>query len=160
VLSNCDAYYNPVQSNWAPNVLAYTLYDRLLGLQATDWNAHQVSVFDELSAAISIEQVTLSDGQTPAHPGTCAVDAYAGIYEHPGYGRVAVENIDGRLKLTLNGKITFRLEHVHNEIFDAIFEVTGQRPITFEKDPDGKSCRLAVRLEPKVKEIVFNRRSG
>jgi CubicO group peptidase (beta-lactamase class C family) len=158
-LSNCDAYYNPVQDNLVPNIVAYTLYDRLLGLEPMDWNALMKSVHDERSEEFRnyvAEQAAANPTiQAPAsHP----IEAYLGDYEHPGYGRVSIQIAGERLRMVFNEKLTLPLEHCYYDIFEAIFEMNGQRQkMAFLTGLDGSIDQISCLLEPRVKEIIFKR---
>jgi CubicO group peptidase (beta-lactamase class C family) len=118
-LSNCDAYYNPVQDNLAPNIVTYTLYDRLLGLEPVDWNARMQEVHADLTTALQSYQgqadPDIKVGAPPSHP----MEAYLGDYQHPGYGVVSIRKAGERLESDLQGKvarIAAQLEPRVNEI--------------------------------------------
>jgi hypothetical protein len=157
-LSNCDAYYNPVQNNLVPNIVAYTLYDRLLGLEPTDWNERLQRMYAELVEATTHikERVALEDKvNAPAsHP----IEAYLGDYRHPGYGVISIRKAGDQLQAVINDKLTLPLEHCHYDIFEVYFELADQRQkLAFLTDLEGKISQVACQMEPKVKEIMFAR---
>lgn len=158
-LSNADAYYSPVQSNLAPNVIAYTLFDRLLGLEPADWNGLMKSGCEEREAALRqyLSEHAAAEAKVeapPSHP----LDAYLGEYSHPGYGVVSIEKAGENLRMVINGKLTLPLEHCYYDIFDAVFEAIEQRQkISFLTDLQGNIYQVVCAMEPKVKEITFTR---
>jgi CubicO group peptidase (beta-lactamase class C family) len=159
VLSNCDAYYSPVQSNLAPNVIAYTLFDRLLGLEETDWNAQMNAACKEQEEAIRqfLKEHAANEPALDA-PASHPIESYLGDYEHPGYGLVSIRKVDEKLQMIVNEKLTLPVEHCYYDVFDVIFEMTGQRQkFSFLTDLQGNISQLTCKLEPRVKEIVFTR---
>jgi CubicO group peptidase (beta-lactamase class C family) len=158
-LSNCDAYYNPVQSNLVPNIVTYTLYDRLLGLEPTDWNVLMKTVYDELSDAAGPYQDQHATGAKHNAPPSHQLQSYLGNYEHPGYGVVSIRTVGEQLQIVINEKLTLPLEHYHYDIFEVIFdEVVDQRQkISFFTDLQGNIAQVAIKMEPRVNDIIFTR---
>jgi CubicO group peptidase (beta-lactamase class C family) len=158
-LSNGDAYYNPVQENLVPNIVTYMLYDRLLGLQPTDWNALMHTAHAERAEVVSqyFEEQSTARHQVsapPSHP----IEAYLGDYEHPGYGVVSIIKAGDQIQMVFNGKLALPLEHCYYDIFEAVFEINGQRQkMAFLTDLEGNIAQIACRLDPNVKEIIFRR---
>ena len=158
-LSNADAYYNPVQANLAPNIIAYTLFDRLLGLESTDWNALMQAACTERKEILKrfvAEQSTA--GPIPNAPPSHPLEAYPGDYTHAGYGVLSIQRSGEKLQMVINDKLTLPLEHCYYDIFEAVFEAIDQRQkISFITDLDGNISQVACRMEPRVKEIIFTR---
>lgn len=141
-----------------PVALTYAIFDRALGLEPIDWNERLKRVQDEIKQAVNQGKasagVQSGPGAAPAHP----LDDYAGEYEHPGYGKVAVERegVEG-LSAAYNG-IAYSLRHLtydafqlRNDALDLLMNAS------FSADARGGVNRLAVALEPNVAEIVFQR---
>jgi len=157
-LSNSDAYYSPVQSNLVPNIVVYTIYDRLLGLEPTDWNARMKTVYDELSDAVGQKQAPPATERKPNAPPSHQIEAYLGEYAHPGYGVISIRKTGEQLQIVINGKLALPLEHYHYDIFEAIFEIINQRQkVSFFIDLQGNIVQVAIKMEPKVKDIIFTR---
>lgn len=140
--------------------------DRVIGLEARDWNAEglvqRAAVQTALEAGREKKGAFRHDGTTPAHP----LDAYVGTYEHPGYGRMVVARGDddpsGQLEITYNG-ITTPFEHWHYETFrgvksddDPTFD---QFMLRFDTGLTGRVVALRAPMEPAIDEIVFERRA-
>ena len=96
VLTNRDP--SPV-----PEMLCHVVFDRLCGKEPIDWFeefrirrrqflAHQEENRRARAAA-------RRKGTRPSH----ALEQYAGEYEHPGYGRIGIAAIDGRLHWRFRG---------------------------------------------------------
>jgi hypothetical protein len=84
---------------------------------------------------------------------------YAGEYEHPGYGIIAVKFDGKNLKARFNS-FTMPLEHWHYDVFRGSVEEDPDEKftITFYTNDKGDLDRLEVPLEPAVKAIVFTRK--
>jgi hypothetical protein len=85
---------------------------------------------------------------------------YAGDYEHPGYGRIAIAHAEGKLTWSYRG-MSELLAHRHYDTFD-LPEVPDRLlpdrlAISFATDREGNIASLAAPFEPLVKDIVFTR---
>jgi hypothetical protein len=88
------------------------------------------------------------------------VDAYAGEYEHPAYGRFSI-TADGDALRPRLGTMDLSLAHRHYETFDLEWHELGDEshlfPLMFLSDPDGHITALTVPLEPSVEPLRFDR---
>ena len=148
---------NTSSSAMAP-VVAYRVLDELLGLEPFDWfsllKARYNTVMGGLREARAVRRV-VPDAPRPS------LEAYAGEYEHPGYGTLTITAEDGALRPQL-GTMDLSLVHRHYETFDLEWhELGGQVPVfplMFLANPDGDITALTVPLEPSVKPLRFDRR--
>jgi CubicO group peptidase (beta-lactamase class C family) len=139
-------------------VLAYRVLDELLGLEPIDWHAQFKPRYDAGIAGIgearSARRV-VRDAPLPR-----PLEAYAGQYQHPGYGTVAISAEDGVLKPAF-GTMELSLAHVHFETFDLELNELGDPPpiipLMFLSDPDGDITALTVPFEPSVEPLRFDR---
>ena len=96
-------------------------------------------------------------GAPPARP----LSAYAGQYEHPGYGSITISLTGDVLKPSL-GTMDLSLAHRHYETFDLEWhEMTDQPtvfPLTFGSDAGGDVNALTVQFEPLTGPLRFDRR--
>ena len=154
VLTNRSGEMNPV-----PVMIAYNVYDRLLGLDPVDWNGRNLELREEQRALAEKTQreqdAKRVSGTRPSH----ALAEYAGDYDHPGYGRMAVEVQGGALAIAYED-FRLDLEHFHYDIFRItsppnIVPVTGL--VTFTTDADGVVSSVAIPFEPNGSDIVFER---
>ena len=140
-----------------PAIVTYRICDQLLGLESVDWNGRFHPEHEEILAAMDKgQEKTASDrqeGHPPAHP----LANYAGEYEHPGYGVLAIELRGEELKGFLNN-IEFDVKPYHYEVFQFDYGLIDLHMLgTFTTDTQGNVSRLSLPLEPMVKEIVFER---
>jgi len=144
--------------------LPWLLYDRLLGLPPSNWNAR---FFERAQrsrtaaiAARAREDSTRVPNTSPSHP----LDAYVGTYSHPAYGDMVVNrDSSGALRLRF-GMYKFPLPHFHYDVFrfsppigDPVHNRFRWR-VAFQSDVDGNITALAAPVEPTVPPIVFTRR--
>ncbi|MCP4660448.1 MAG: serine hydrolase [bacterium] len=143
-----------------PELLNQHVADRMLGIEPIDWNgealAERVQERKARAEAAPQKQTTRRLGTHPSHE----LADYAGRYQHPGYGPLAVALGDGSLQVTFNG-IAAPLEHWHYDVWngadtdgDPTFEDT---KFLFHGDVDGNIAGLEVRFEPRVDGIVFRK---
>jgi CubicO group peptidase (beta-lactamase class C family) len=135
--------------------------DRLLGLPEVDWRGEALAKRKkgkegEKEAAAN-KDLARKSGTKPAHP----LSEYAGEFKHPGYGVLQINFKGDKLDALFNG-VAAPLEHWHYEVFDAI-EGPAEKSLenlkfNFQTDVDGNVSGVAVKFEPAVKEIVFEKK--
>jgi len=138
-------------------ILAYSIYDRLLGLEPVDWNSRiKTELMKSKAEAEKAKKEKEKDRKLntrPSHP----LENYAGEYEHPAYGVFSIKKDGDRLKAEFHAT-TFVLNHYHYDTFEPKNDLVSlDQPLTFFIDAKGDIGSLAIKLEPTVKEIVFNR---
>lgn len=152
VLSNGDGLQNAI-----PTIITNTVYDRIVGLAPTDWNARYRAFYDERTTAEE-QSRQQSQEQRRAAPLSHPLEDYLGDYEHPGYGIYSVRSLDHGLELVANDKIHMPLEHYHYDVFDAYFERFHMHlKLTFASDCRGMISGFSTQIDPLVKDIVFTR---
>lgn len=140
-----------------PSIVAYNIYDRLLGLDQIPWSKRIKERVDkakeEAEKAKKEKDKDRKLNTKPSHP----IEDYAGDFEHPGYGIISVEKDGENLKATYNST-SFSMKHYHYDIFEFYNEpMDTPTKVTFFTDVKGNIGSLAVQLEPAVKETVFTR---
>ena len=144
-----------------PEVLAYNVYDRLLGLDPLPW----FDRFRDLDAKGKKQEEEdkknkPSDRKAGTHPSHRLAD-YAGEYQNPGYGILKVAPKGDALELSLNKLGPFPLEHYHYDIFQVPEDsgsVTAGEKFQFEMNKKGDIERIGAMLEPALGEdIIFTR---
>ena len=141
-------------------IVVYNALDRLLGLNHVPWSERlreQMKQYREMLE--KSQEGGLSDRKTgtrPSHP----LQDYAADYEHPGYGILSIRIEREQLIARLNG-IELPLKHYHYDTFEIgdiryIVPLKG-RKLSFFLDKKGDVDKVAVPLEPQLKDIVFNR---
>jgi CubicO group peptidase (beta-lactamase class C family) len=140
-------------------VVACRVLDELLGIEPLDVFSFVKPRFDAGMAGIREAKAVrrVVPGAPPARP----LSAYAGEYEHPGYGTLAVALDGDTLKPSL-GTMDLSLVHRHYETFDLTWHEMGDEPVvfplTFLSDPDGDINALTVQFEAMVEPLRFGRR--
>jgi len=143
--------------------LPWLLYDRLLGLSPSDWNARFLERARRARTALLAARVRDDSSRvpntTPSHP----LESYVGTYTHPAYGDAVVSRDARGLRLRL-GAFEFPLPHVHYDVFrlappagDPVHNRFRFR-VTFQGDLDGIVRILAIPMEPSVPPLLFTRR--
>src|SRR5215475_12524698 len=144
-----------------PEVLAYNVYDRLLGLDVLPW----LDRYKELDAKAKKEEGEASknkstDRRPGTHPSHSLAD-YSGEYENAGYGLIKVSSKGESLELSVNKLGPFSLEHYHYDLFQVPEEpesVAAGEKFQFFMNKKGDIDRIAAALEPALGEdIVFTR---
>jgi CubicO group peptidase (beta-lactamase class C family) len=149
---------NTSSSAMAP-VVAYRVLDELLELEPLDWFSDFKARFDTITAGAV--EARGARRVVPDAPLPRPLGVYAGEYEHPGYGVLAITVEAGALRPRL-GTMDISLTHRHYETFDLKWhELADQShvfPLMFGSDPDGEVTYLTVPFEPSVEPLRFDRR--
>ena len=140
-----------------PVIVAYNAYDRLLGLDQIPWNKRikdqRDKAKEEAEKAKKEKDKDRKLNTKPSHP----LGDYAGDYEHPGYGVVAMKKEGDRLKGVFNS-ISFDVKHYHYDIFEMSNEFLDMtQKVSFFTDNKGNISSLSVQLEESVEAIVFTK---
>lgn len=144
-----------------PEVLAYNVYDRLLGLDQAPW----LDRFKELATkgkqqADEARKNKPNDRKANTHP-SHDIAAYAGEYQNPGYGTIKIARKGDALEVSVNKLGPFPLEHYHYDIFqvpDDSDGVAAGEKFQFEMNKAGDVARVSATLEPALGEdIVFTK---
>jgi CubicO group peptidase (beta-lactamase class C family) len=148
---------NTSSSAMAP-VLAYRVLDELLGLEPHDWFADYKPRFD--AAMAGVKEARDARRVVPDAPLPRPLDAYAGEYEHPAYGRLSI-TLDGDTLRPRLGTMELSLAHRHYETFDLEWHELGDEshlfPLMFLSDPDGDITGFTVPFEATVEPQRFDR---
>jgi hypothetical protein len=139
-------------------VVAYRVLDELLGFEPLDWFSDFKARYDAAMTGVGEARAArrvVADAPLPR-----PLDAYAGEYEHPGYGTLTISVDGGALQPSL-GTMKLSLAHRHYETFDLDWHELGEQahsfPLMFLSDPDGDITALTVPFEPAVEALRFDR---
>jgi CubicO group peptidase (beta-lactamase class C family) len=148
---------NTSSSLMAP-VVAYRVLDELLGLEPFDWFSEYKARFDAIMSGM--REARGARHVVPDAPLPRPLEAYAGQYEHPGYGTLTITLDDGVLRPRL-GTLDISLAHRHYETFDLEWHELGDQshvfPLMFLSDPDGDITALTVQFEQLIPAQQFDR---
>jgi CubicO group peptidase (beta-lactamase class C family) len=140
-----------------PAVVAYNVWDRLLGMDQVDWTAR---VKQQRALTKKSEQDAKQKGYTTQRTGTHPsheLAEYAGEYEHPGYGIVKIEYVGGSLKIDYHG-LGGVLSHFHYDVFEVPkddLNPFSQEKVQFRSNLAGELESLAIPFESTLKDITF-----
>lgn len=150
-----------LSGNPLPTIVSRHVSDRLLGLEAVDWNGRYLKRRDVAEKAGDRARQAAGeerkDGTTPAHP----LDAYAGEYDHAAYGAVVITREGADLAARFHD-LPIRLGHWHYDTFRGEVEDKALSEVKlffqFHTDAQGEVDRLTLPLEPLVEPIPFRKR--
>jgi hypothetical protein len=154
VLTNLDGTF-------LRDLVSYEVYDRLLGLSSIDW----VQRFREIERKgrdqeLNADKKGYTGRKSGTHP-THDLAEYAGEFEHPGYGTMAIRLDSSARKLYMKlNDVERPLEHFHYDTFQVPenpLDSFEKLRITFPTSDQGEIATLQANLEQNVKEIVFTR---
>lgn len=138
------------------NVISYHVYERLLGMEPTPWSERQLAVRLKGKEAGKQARAQAGGGRVPGTKPSHPLADYAGEYEHPAYGVLAIAQEDPGLKFDFH-KIRLPLAHFHYDRFDTPDdEEDGKWSVSFSTNPQGEIDRALVSLDEA--EVAFVRR--
>lgn len=138
------------------NTIVYSFVDDLFGLEKINWEEIFLRKIEENEKTSEQKK---EDKKTPKPPSSDLED-FTGIYNNPAYGRIRISREGEELKL-ISDRESFNLKHAISDIFS--FEIEKWRldfPISFRMNSQGKIVSLSIPLEPRVKEITFDKRKN
>ncbi len=142
-----------------PAVIAYNVWDRLLGLDPVDWTAR---IKQQRAMTKASEEAAKQKGYTVqvmgTHPSHDLAD-YAGEYEHPGYGIVNIERSGDALKIDYHG-LGGTLAHFHYDVFTVPKDEKNpfsEQKVQFHSNLAGEIDGLGIPFESTLKNIEFTR---
>ena len=140
-------------------VVAFRVLDELLGAEPLDVFGYLKPRFDAAEAGAG--EARAARRVVPGAPAARPLSGYAGEYEHPGYGTIAIAIEGDALKPSL-GTMNLRLAHRHYETFDLEWDEMGDQPmvfpLTFLSGPEGDVNALTVQFEQLVEPLRFDKR--
>jgi len=136
-----------------PATLAKYATDLFLGLEYTDWGTRNLGKTKEAEDAEEDKK------QLPARilntQPSQKLEAYTGVFEHPGYGKIEIEKTGDQLRLHFNAFV-LTMEHWHYDVFRAIDTLLDLSFIVnFQTDNHGQVYQLTVAPDPLSEDIHF-----
>lgn len=141
-----------------PNVLTFSLFDRLLGLEPVPWSERFLDIVKRnkeagLAARAKAAKNRVSDTR-PSH----RLADYAGTFEHRLYPDVRIAMTGEALTFAFRNFV-LPLSHFHYDRFDTPDdEIHGKWAVNFSIDPQGEVSALTLTLDEA--EATFTRRAG
>jgi hypothetical protein len=152
-------FTNRTQS-MAPEILANYVFDRVCGKEPIPWldrlRERRRKFVAQLDVDRRARKATRRLDTRPSHD----LADYAGDYDHPGYGRITITHVEGKLNWAYRG-MSEPLAHRHYDTFELPEAPDRLLPdrltVSFSTDREGSVASLAAPFEPLVKDIVFTR---
>jgi CubicO group peptidase (beta-lactamase class C family) len=148
-----------------PRLVVMDAFDRLLEIPRNEWIKEGLDGLaknrESMLESQKKENMNRKQGTSPSHP----LEDYVGDYEHPGYGRMSIECVDGALRAVYN-HMTFPLIHWHYDVFNICDELeetmisAKNTKLTFRNNLNGDINELVVPLEVKAPDVTFIRKQS
>ena len=146
-------FMNGVHARPMLEVLVNTVYDRVMGLEATPWNERNLKTYRLGKATARAARRKPGTDRVPNTQPSHALADYVGQYEDPAYGVLQISQEDGKLRFTFNDK-SLPLEHYHYDRFTSPNdEVVGLWSFNFGSDAQGNIQQARISMDEK--EVVF-----
>jgi CubicO group peptidase (beta-lactamase class C family) len=138
------------------NIVSYSVYERLLGLDQTPWSDRWLEVRMKDKKAGTEARAKAGAGRVPETKPSHPLADYAGGYDHPAYGNLKIGLKDGQLQFDFHN-LLFPMTHFHYERFDTPDdERYGKWSVNFVTNPQGDVDKAVMSLDEA--EAVFTRR--
>ncbi|MBQ2650011.1 MAG: serine hydrolase [Clostridia bacterium] len=141
------------ERNQSPMALAYAVCDLALGLEPIDWTAKMSAELDRLAEAGKGKSGKLLALAEKAGAFEGDLSAYCGVYTHPAYGTLKMEEREGRLYGSL-GILTFEVATIGGDAFIVDALALGIVPGVFVRDANGRVIEVQVGLEPDLPHYI------
>jgi hypothetical protein len=139
-----------------PQVVAWDLTDRLLGLEPEDYLAEAKQRIERGRAAAEEKRKRRQELRVPGAKPSLELAAYTGEYFHPAYGTIRVDQKDRGLIVRFEA-LSIPLTHYHYDTFECDPEYLDGMA-QFHLDPQGHVSEMILPLEPAIKPFVFLKR--
>jgi CubicO group peptidase (beta-lactamase class C family) len=154
------AVFTNTGGNPVPGILINRIFDHACGKQPVAWLDRLRDMRRKFLAQQKSDDQTRPAARKPNTKPSHDLADYAGAYEHPAYGRIAITQNGDSLRWAWRG-MAAALSHRHYDTFE-LPEIVGElNPdrllISFTTDRDGNIASLSAQLEPQVGDIVFTR---
>jgi CubicO group peptidase (beta-lactamase class C family) len=138
------------------NIVTYNVYERLLGMSLTLWSERQLEIRLKNKKAGTEARSKSDTGRVPNTVASHPLEAYAGTYEHPGYGLMTITAKDQQLHFDFH-KIRMPMMRFHYDRFDTPDdEENGKWSVNFRTNPQGDVDQAVMSLDEG--EAIFTRR--
>ncbi|HKE06822.1 MAG TPA: serine hydrolase [Candidatus Acidoferrum sp.] len=152
---------NTLGSHKVPEIVAYNIFDHVLGMSPIDWSDRFEKLSNKDKQAEPPGQVREKNAETGSAQARASHNPsdYLGRYENPGYGVVEIRPAGQDFTLALN-KLSAPLKHLDYDVFkvpeDSDSPLAGTK-FQFGLSTEGTVATVSAPLQPGVKEIEFRR---
>ncbi len=144
-------------SSPASGLIANVALDRLLGMSEVPHVQRAKEAEAKAKEAAAKAQADEEAKRKKDTKLTLALSEYAGQFVHPAYQTLTITRNGEQLQGDLHG-LMFTLKHHHYDVFLSADGALNGTKVTFLMNKAGELDRVAILLEPNVKEIVFTRK--
>ncbi|HXJ92037.1 MAG TPA: serine hydrolase [Terriglobia bacterium] len=138
------------------NIVSYTVYERLLGMDLTPWSERQLKIRLENKKAGTEARTKANEGRVPNTQASHPLQDYVGAYENPAYGVMNIGLKDNQLQFDFH-KMKFPMTRFHYDRFDTPDdEQDGKWSVNFRTNPQGDVDQAVMSLDEA--EAVFTRK--
>lgn len=140
------------------DAIAARVLDMLLDLEPLPWGERYHRLMQSMRSG-GTEATRQGSARRKVVARSHPLDAYAGTYNHAGYGDIVFEVVDGSLHGRFNS-LSWVADHRTGETFE-VKVLPGQQqggyPATFRSDAEGEISSLVIPFDATVKAIEFKR---
>jgi hypothetical protein len=134
------------------NALPFRILDRFIGAPDRDWSALYLAQARQQQRRADSARTALAASRVSGTKPALTLDRYTGVYDHPFYGEIRLEQDGGGLVLRRSAEQWGKLEHWHFDTF-AITWNTSRTPgvntfALFRVDPNARVAAVEVRGPP------------
>jgi len=149
-------FVNGAHNGSLPSIISYNIYDRLLGLEQTDFNGRILANHLEGKAAGKKAREKAGSDRIPDTKPSHPLEDYKGKYENPAYGILHI-GLEGQALEFDFHDIVLPLEHFHYDRFETPDDqIYGKYSINFSINPKGDIHKAIVSLDQS--EVSFIRK--
>lgn len=139
-----------------PGHVTLDMVDRLLSLEPANWSARSLARRDSPSAGPDVTAPRIA-ATNPSR----ALSAFAGRYNHKGYGDMIISAGTEGLRASYND-MPMRLDHWHYDVFNATADRGEDSDLNttkfaFQSNVEGQIGALAAKMDESVPPILFER---
>lgn len=139
--------------------VAFQVMDAYLGESDKDWSKHYLERYDRAYERATAAREKIHEARVLKTKPSLALDAYVGVYQSAGYGKVEVKK-DGKdlvLHFWDTEGLEARLEHWHFDTFRAVWKNPAQREefMQFHLNKEGKveALDFEFNLRPQLLQV-------
>lgn len=139
------------------NILEYTIYDKLLNLDETDWSGRNRQRYERIKEYYAKMAEKGDQTLIPETQYSHSLDNYTGKYENPGYGTFTVTMAGDSLQVETS-IYTMPLGHYHYDIFKMSNPVAKEEfLLNFRTGEDGTISGFDAKFEPTCEPVSFRK---
>lgn len=146
-------FTNGAHAGGLPGIIANTVYDKVLNLEATPWSDRNLKDYVKSKMTDKESRQKPNVDRVPNTKPSHTLADYAGRYEDAAYGVMEINYKNDNISFTFNNT-TLPLSHYHYDRFESPDdEIEGKWTLRFGLDAQGSIQQVMVSMDEK--EVVF-----